>query len=288
MPDFRRVAIVGVGLIGGSIGKALREGGIASEVVGVVRRQASGEAALACGAVDVATTNFVEGVQGSDLVIAATPVDRIVETLRSAAFIEPRALLTDVGSTKAQICREVMTPDAPDACQARPSLNHFVGSHPLAGDHRTGPAAARSDLLHGKVVVVTPEDETPPGLVERIAEFWQSLGAEVELLDPEEHDNALAATSHLPHLIASALAGATPETWLRLAATGWGDTTRIAASSPELWAQIFQQNCDSLRDALRRFEHVLGSLEAALVSGDQARLLHLLQEAKRRRDALGD
>jgi prephenate dehydrogenase len=158
----------------------------------------------------------------------------------------------------------------------------------LAGDHRTGPENSRGDLFAGRVVVVTPEDEALPAVVERLQEFWQSLGASVVLLSPEEHDRALAATSHLPHLVASALASATPEEWLQLSASGWGDTTRIAASDPQLWAQIFRQNRTAVVDALRRFEHRLAALGEAIAGQDEAAVISQLQEAKRIRDAVGD
>ena len=274
-----RIAIIGVGLIGGSIGLALRSRGLASEVIGVGRRTASLDRAKERGAVDWTTTNLVSGVEGADLVIIATPVGMIVDTVRAVAAAAPRATITDAGSTKAEICRQLREPPAP---------THFIGSHPLAGDHRTGPEHARAGLFEGRTVVVTPEDHTPPGLVERVKEFWESLGAEVALLSPEEHDRALAATSHLPHLIAAALASATPEEWLQLAATGWGDTTRIAAGDPQLWTQIFTQNRAAVIDALRRFEHQLAAFDEAISSGDLAALTTELQEAKRIRDALGD
>ena len=307
-----RVAIVGVGLIGGSIGLALRKRGLADDIVGVGRRAASLEKARLRGAVDRTTTNLVEGVTDAEVVIICTPVDTIADTVAAVASVAPRATITDVGSTKAAICQELRRlraeghrphdtlhsaaagnspaeangDGAPAGATA--SLPRFVGSHPLAGDHRTGPEFARADLLEGRVVVVTPEDWTPPGLVERVTEFWESLGAHVELLSPEEHDRALAATSHLPHLIAAALAASTPEEWLRLAARGWGDTTRIAAADSQLWTQIFLQNRSAVLDALRRFEHRLAQFDEALAAGDAATLAHALQEAKRIRDALGD
>jgi len=293
MPDQDRVAIVGVGLIGGSVGLALRERGLASEVVGIGRRAASVEKARACGTIDRGTTNLVEGVANADLVVVATPVDMIVDTVQAVAQAAPRAMITDAGSTKAAICSEIR-----EASQQASSLagddgrthavRRFVGSHPLAGDHRTGPEHARANLFEGRTVVVTPQDDTPPGLVQRVQEFWESLGAEVVLLSPEEHDRAVAATSHLPHLVAAALAAATPEEWLQLAATGWGDTTRIAAGDAQLWTQIFRQNRRAVIDALRRFEHGLSALDEAIAAGDDAALSTLLQEAKRIRDAVGD
>jgi prephenate dehydrogenase len=287
MPASPRVAIVGVGLIGGSIGLALRERGLASEVVGVGRRAGSLEKALAHGAIDRGTTNLVDGVAEADWVVVATPVAGIADAVLSAARMAPRATITDAGSTKAAICRDIRAQSA----QSEPPVSlrgRFVGSHPLAGDHRTGPEHARSDLFAHRTVVVTPEDDTPQGLVERVREFWESLDAHVELLSPEEHDRALAATSHLPHLVAAALAGATPDEWLRLAATGWADATRIAAGDAGLWTQIFSQNRAAVLDALRRFEHKLAALAQAIDADDVATVNTQLQEAKRIRDALGD
>lgn len=284
MPVGPRVAIVGVGLIGGSIGLALRRRGLAAEVIGVGRRPAVLEKAIAVGAIDRGTTNLVEGVAEADLVVVATPVGIIVDVVQAVAQLAPRASITDAGSTKAEICR-ALRPEQ-DGSGIRPG--RFIGSHPLAGGHRTGPEHASGDLFVGRTVVVTPEDDTPPGLVQRMKEFWESLGAEVTLLSPEEHDRALAATSHLPHLIASALAAATPEEWLQLAATGWADTTRIAAGDAELWTQIFSQNRAAVLDALRRFEHQLAALDSAMAAGDKAALHSRLQEGKRIRDALGD
>jgi prephenate dehydrogenase len=287
MTEPPRIAIVGVGLIGGSIGLALKERGLAAEVVGIGRRAATLEKAVRRGAVDRTTTNLTAGVADADLVIVATPVDSIADTVVAVARMAPQATITDAGSTKAEICRAVraLAAAAPEAAGLG---NRFIGSHPLAGDHRTGPEFARGDLFNSRIVVVTPEDGTPPGLVERVSQFWTSLGAVVELLSPEEHVRALAATSHLPHLVAAAIAGATPEEWLRLAATGWADTTRIAAGDPALWTQIFSQNRAAVLDALKRFEHQLRKLGESLETSDAAALSLNLQEAKRIRDALGD
>jgi prephenate dehydrogenase len=287
MPASQRVAIVGVGLIGGSIGLALRERGLAAEVVGIGRRAASLEKAIAHGTVDRATTNLVEGVAEADWVVVATPVADIADHVLSVARASQRAVITDAGSTKASIGR-VLRAQASVSEGTAGLGSRFIGSHPIAGDHRTGPEHARGDLFEGRTVVVTPEDDTPAGLVERAQSFWESLGANVELLSPEEHDRALAATSHLPHLVAAALAAATPEEWLRLAGTGWGDTTRIAAGDVGLWTQIFRQNRAGVIDALRRFEYQLAELAGALAEDDAVTLAAQLQEAKRIRDALGD
>ena len=161
-----RVAIVGVGLIGGSIGLALRERGLAEEVIGVGRRASSLEAAQRRGAVNRTTTNLVSGVADADFVVVATPVNMIADTVRAVAAAAPRATITDAGSTKAQICRELREPsDDSEPGRLGPGVPRFIGSHPIAGDHRTGPEHARANLFEDRVVVVTPEDQTPPGLV---------------------------------------------------------------------------------------------------------------------------
>ena len=312
-PHYRQVAIVGVGLMGGSIGLALRERQLADEVVGIGRRQSSLKKALACGAVDRVTTDLAAGVAEAEVVVVAAPVDWVPRLVREVAVTSPaHGLITDVGSVKQAICQELA------------SLDSFIGSHPLAGDHRSGPENARSDLLAGKLVVVTPlvirgqkkisKDKLAnlgdtserlsagiqqraqthqwtgthqqAGIQQRVTHFWESLGARVEQLDPEEHDRALAATSHLPHWIASALAGATPEKWLPLVATGWRDTTRIAAADAELWGQIFTENKSGLFESLDRFIERLEQMRSVLESGKP--LPPMLNEAKRIRNAVGD
>lgn len=282
MPTYRNVAILGVGLIGGSIGLALRQRGLAGEVVGIGRRQASLDKALAHGAVDRATTDLAEGAAAAEVVVIATPVDSVVEDVcRAVAAAPSTAWVTDVGSAKAAICGQVET-------RLADAAKRFVGSHPLAGDHRCGPENASASLLTGKTVVVTPYETTPTALAKRAAEFWQALGASVTTMSPAQHDQALAATSHLPHLVASALAASTPVEWLPLAASGWADTTRLAAADPALWTQIFAQNQADVLESLDRFIEQLKQLQTALVDQRWSQIQDQLQQAKRMRDALGN
>lgn len=282
MPSFENVAIIGVGLIGGSIGLALRQKNMAKVVTGVGRRQTSLDKALTCGAIDRAVTDLAEGVAEAELVIVATPVAGIVENLASVATACPQAaILTDVGSTKSNICREAAT-------RLGGAFPRFVGSHPLAGDHRTGAENARADLLEGRVVVVTPTEVSAPDAVRQVEQLWLSLGARVMQLSPEDHDQALAVTSHLPHLLASALAEITPQESLPLAATGWADTTRIAAGEPALWTQIFSQNSAPVLEALDTLLAHLEQLRADLAQENWSQLEQHLQQAKRIRDALGN
>jgi prephenate dehydrogenase len=282
MPTYRKVAIVGVGLIGGSVGLALRQRGLAEKVVGVGRRQSSLDRALACQAMDESDTDLENGVDGAELVVVATPVAEIADLVcRVVETTGKDVLVTDVGSTKATICAEIESRLAAAAGQ-------FVGSHPLAGDHRTGPENARGDLFVGKTVVVTPTASTSGEALSQVEALWQNLGGLVTKLSPAEHDEALAATSHLPHLVASALAAATPAPWLHLAATGWADTTRVAAGDPELWGQIFAQNRAAMLAALHRFDELLQLLQTHLTEENWPELQQLLQQAKRTRDALGN
>lgn len=287
MAEYDTVAIVGVGLIGGSIGLAVRERRLAGKVIGIGRRESSLDAAKKAGAIDVGTTELADGVADADLVVVSTPVDLVAKfVVEAAAVCRSGALLTDAGSTKEAI---VATVDAQLA--ANKAEPRFVGSHPLAGDHRTGVTHARADLLAGRKVVVTPTAASDRGAVADVGAFWRALGAEVVEMRPAEHDAALAATSHLPHLVAAALAAATPAELLPLAASGWRDTTRIAGGDGELWRPIFATNRRYVLEALDRFENVASEIRAALEAGDDQLLLQVLEAAqhvKSQRDALGD
>ena len=273
------VAIVGVGLIGGSIGLSLRERGLAKNVIGIGRRQASLRVAKRLGAVTRTTLNLQRGVAKAQLVVVCTPVAQIVADVRAAAAAcASGTLITDVGSTKADIVTALEGSLPPTAA--------FVGSHPLAGSEKSGPEAAVADLFVGRVVVVTPTPSARQADYNTIAAFWTALGAKVVTMTAVEHDRALAATSHLPHLAASALVAATPQGDLQLAASGWLDTTRIASGDPELWRQIFSGNRANVLTALSRYEKVLASLRRALEQNDTRQLAQILEQAKRTRDAV--
>jgi prephenate dehydrogenase len=287
MAEYDTVAIIGVGLIGGSIGLALRERKLARQIIGIGRRQNSLDAARKIGAIDQGVTSLSAGVAEAQLLIVATPVDTIAErVIQAAAAAPPGCLITDAGSTKESI---VATIDA--GLANRRSGPRFVGSHPLAGDHRTGPTHARADMFDGRTVVVTPTEHTRPAAVTEASGFWESLGANVVAMAPDKHDAALAMTSHLPHLVAIALAASTPSEYLQLTASGWRDTTRIAAADPKLWQPIFAANKERVLDALDLLSQKLDSLRDALDQGDYESLTAILEAAakkKRERDALGD
>jgi prephenate dehydrogenase len=287
MVEYDTVAIVGVGLIGGSIGLALRERRLARTIIGVGRRQASLDVARQVGAIDQGVTSLSTGVAEAQFIIVATPVDTIAEKVIQAAAACPAAsLITDAGSTKESIVTAV---DA--GLASRRSGPRFVGSHPLAGDHRTGSEHARADLFDGRAVVVTRRVHTRPAAVTEATGFWESLGAKVITMSPAAHDEGLALTSHLPHLLAAALAAATPTNLLPLAAGSWRDTTRVAGSDPKLWQPIFAANRDRVLEALDRFSQVLAGVRENLEQTDYESLSLVLEkaaQAKRERDALGD
>lgn len=284
MRQWDNVAIVGVGLIGGSIGLSILKRGLAREVTGIGRRATSLQEALAAGCITTATCSLKEGVSKADIAIVCTPVDSIASlTLEAARHCPPQCLLTDAGSTKEAIVTQVEGGWSAE----QSGTVRFVGSHPIAGSEKNGPAAASADLFEGRVVVITPTERTAPEAVGGVTALWQSLGARVVTMSPAAHDAALARTSHLPHLVASALAAATPAELLPLTAGGWQDATRIAAGDVALWREIFLANRGPTLKALDDFETVLAQLRQALEAADAQRLAELLAEGKRRRDAVG-
>jgi len=281
MPHWNTVAIIGPGLIGGSIGLALRNRGLAAQIVGVGRRRESLTKALDLGATTSISTSIEDAVKDADVVVVCTPVNEIAGHLLKAAAAAPeRALLTDAGSTKASIIAKVEA--------GLEKGKHFVGSHPLAGGEKNGADFARADLFEGKVVVVTPTQKTDPADLQAVSDFWQCLGASVVSMPPDIHDHALATTSHLPHLVASAAAQITPAADLQLTAGGWRDLTRIASGDPDLWLQILLDNRASILNSLAGFEKTMAEFRTALEKADAARLRQLLMEGKLRRDALGN
>jgi prephenate dehydrogenase len=282
------VAIMGVGLIGGSIGLALRERKLARRVVGIGRSEASLARAAACGCISESATSIAQGVAEANVVVVCTPVALIAgQVAEAAACCPPGAVITDAGSTKGEIVAAAEAALLALENQEAIGGRSFVGSHPIAGGEKAGPEAARADLFVGRVCVVTPTSRTSGAALAEVEEFWQSLGSRLVRLSPEAHDAALARSSHLPHLVASALAAATAVEALPLTGSGWADTTRIAAGDVELWRQIFLSNRAGTLLALADFETVLKEFRSALESSDGNRLAELLAEGKRRRDAVG-
>jgi cyclohexadieny/prephenate dehydrogenase len=279
MMRISQLAIVGVGLLGGSIAWAARRRGVAERIVGVDRRAEALGRSLADGMLDEASADLGAAAAGADLIVFCTPVDCIAEQVVEAArHCRSGTLLTDVGSTKAAIVREVRG--------RLPSGVTFVGSHPLAGSEKHGPEHASAHLFEGRLVVVTPDADAPDDALSAIEKFWSALGANVRVMDADEHDRALALTSHLPHLLSSALAGILPSELQSLTATGFRDTTRLAAGQPSLWSAIFLANRTHLLDALDLLEGKLNLFRDALSHNDRESLDKLLQQGKKVRDDL--
>ena len=279
----RRLTLLGLGLLGGSVAKAARAEGLAREIVAVGRRRESLEPALQDGAVDRITTDVAEGLAGSDFCVLATPVATLGSLLTEVWRAAPDdAVLTDVGSTKAAIVRT-----AEALHRSRPLA--FIGGHPMAGSEQSGYRVARANLFRGALVVLTPTDASEPPALKRVTLFWESLGARVTTLDPVTHDRAVAAISHLPHLVADALVDAVirmDPNFLSVAATGFRDTTRIAAGNAQVWREIFQENRQALGEALKAFREALDDLDRLIAAGDAAAVERELDRIKRVRERL--
>lgn len=279
-PEFaRQIAIQGVGLIGGSIAAALKKNNFPGSIIGVGRNLERLQKAIDSGLIDQAETDLKQAATSADLIIICTPVDMIIEdVLAAASTAQPGTLITDGGSVKGKICHELK--------DRLPEGVTFIGSHPLAGSEKRGFEHADPDLYQNRVCVVTPEENTPTDQLDRLQRFWKSLGMQVVQLGANEHDGALAHTSHLPHLVAATLAGSLPDEHAVLTATGFRDTTRIAAGDPGLWNAIFQENQAGLLHSLDEFLALMKEYRTAIENRDADALKKLLENAKRKRDAL--
>ena len=270
---FGRIAVVGLGLLGGSVALAARVRAVAREVVGATRSAEACREALARGAVD-RIAPIAEVARGADLVVLATPVGAMAPTLRAMApGLSPGCVITDVGSVKAPLV-ETLPGLLPPGCT-------YVGSHPMAGSHHRGMEHARADLLEGAVCVVTESAEPAAG--ERVVGFWQALGARVVRRSAAEHDAEVAWVSHLPHLLAFAFAGSlaqAPGAAAELAGGGFRDFTRIARSDAELWADILTANRKALAAPLGAAGAQLEAIARALEAGDAEGLDRLLSAAR--------
>ena len=281
--QFRKITIIGVGLLGGSIGLAVRRRKLAREAAGFVRRAASLKDCEKAGAVDFATTDLLAAVSNADLVILCTPLAQM--HLLAEQFLpalKRGAIVTDVGSVKAGVVRELEPLIASAGA-------HFVGSHPMAGAEKTGVAAARENLFEKAACVLTPTKKSNSAAVRKLEQFWQSLGARVLKLDAAQHDLLVSRSSHLPHAVAAALANlvlnpANPKHQAALCATGFRDTTRIASGSPEMWRDIALANQKNLVKLVDAFVSELQKFQRALKSSDAGAISKFFEQAKLRRD----
>lgn len=280
---FRKVTLAGVGLLGGSLGLALKRRGLADSIQGFVRRQASVAECLALGVVDRCTRNVAEAVEGSDLVVLCSPVGQMAGLFREMApYLSADCLVTDVGSVKSSLVSEL----EPLAAAAGVP---FVGSHPMAGAERSGPAHARADLFEGALCVVTPTTSTPAGAADRVTALWESVGSRVLRMTPMLHDDLVSRSSHLPHVVAAALANYVlspvhPKEQAELCAGGFRDTSRVASGSPAMWRDIALANRRNLSRVLGVFIEDLQEFRRALDEGNAAVVEEHFLQAKQRRD----
>ncbi|GBD42715.1 Prephenate dehydrogenase [bacterium HR40] len=286
MTPFRRIALIGIGLINGSLALALRRRGAVEEIVACARREETRARALELGLCHRAVADPAHAVEGAELVVLGVPPGSMGTVAKAMVpGLDPRAIVTDVGSVKAQIVHDVM-PHLPT-----PSL--FVPGHPVAGTEHSGPDAAFETLFQGRRVILTPIEDTDPEAVQRVRGMWELTGALVDTMTPEHHDRVLAITSHLPHLIAYTIVGTvadlekqTQSEVFKYAAGGFTDFTRIAASDPTMWRDVFLNNREAVLEMLGRFTEDLVRLQRAIRWGDGDTLFELFSRTRAIRRAV--
>ena len=281
---FQKITLAGVGLLGGSLGLAVKQRGLATKVDGLVRRSASISECDKLGVVDHATRDPLRAVENADLLVLCTPLGQMREVLKKMLPALPRgAIVTDVGSVKASVVQDF----EPLVAEVG---GHFVGSHPMAGAEKTGAGAARADLFVNAVCVITPTPRSTPEAVDRVTEFWRALGGRPLRLTPEIHDDLVSRSSHLPHVVAAELANyilspAHPKQQAALCANGFRDTTRIALGSPEMWRDIALANRKNLARVLGVFIEDLQEFKLALENEDHKTVEEFFENARQRRDS---
>ena len=267
-PKFRRVALIGIGLINSSIARFMRREGCAKEIVGCARSEETRSKALELDLVDRVAADPGEAVDGADFVVLGAPVGANAALARVfGPRIAPGAIVTDVGSVKSAVIRDV-GPHIPKGA-------HLVPGHPVAGTEHSGPEAGFAELFDGRWCILTPPDGTDEKAVETVSAFWSSAGMRVDIMDAQHHDRVLAITSHLPHLIAYNIVGTaddlemvTQKEVVKYAAGGFRDFTRIAASDPVMWRDVFINNQEAVLEMLGRFTEDLAALQRAIRWGD--------------------
>jgi len=273
---FRKIAIVGVGLIGGSIGLAAKKEKLARRVVGICRRECSRKKAIKAKAVDSATLDLKSGLRDADLVILAVPVGRITKLSReSLKYMKKGAILTDVGSTKKNIIT-ILEKDA------RKKIN-VIGSHPMAGSDKAGVENASSNLFEKATLILTKTKSTDGKSILRLGKFWKKLGAKILVLSPEKHDKDASLASYLPHIVSFVLSQVQTEDSIKFAAGSLKDTTRVALSDTDLWADIFLSARASTLKSINIFFKNLNKLKSAIVKKDKKALKNFLDKAQKKR-----
>ncbi|HHY50861.1 MAG TPA: prephenate/arogenate dehydrogenase family protein [Alphaproteobacteria bacterium] len=265
---FKRLALIGIGLIGSSIARGVRLKGLAKTIAIATRKPSTLDEARALGLGDVYTLDPAEAVRGADLVILCTPVGAYGAVMEAiAGALAAGAILSDVGSVKQYVVKVIQP--------LLPAGVHFIPAHPIAGTEYSGPAAGFPELFVNRWCILTPDPAVDPGAVARLTAFWGALGSKVETMDPGHHDLVLAITSHVPHLVAYNIVGTvadleqhTKSEVIKFSASGFRDFTRIAASDPVMWRDVFLTNRDAVLEMLGRFLEDLSQLQRAVRVGD--------------------
>jgi len=306
---FSRIVIIGVGLIGGSLGLAVKKRQLTGNVVGIDHDEERLKTALRLGVIDKAATNFEEGINaetgiaapenvgpdvgaytrsslpGAELIIVATPVSFVLDLIHQAASAVQtginyrNVLITDVGSTKETICSHLERTTLPNGCR-------FIGSHPIAGKEKNGVEHADADLFENRLAVITPTTSSRERDIGLLIQFWRSLGAVAASMSPAEHDRTLARTSHLPHLLSALLADRLQLQDAKYTGPGYHSTTRLASGLPELWRDIVSHNTEAILEAIRDYEDALRNLREKIERGDWNAVAQFLEHAKQNRDTL--
>ena len=265
---FEKVCIVGLGLIGGSIGLAIKRSNISNQITGYARSNSTLERAIELGLVDSVKDNLKDAVNNSDLVILATPLSTFRELVEEMSpFLKKGCIITDTGSAKLTVIEDLK--------DILPNGVEFVPGHPIAGTEESGPDAGFAELFDNRWCILTPTEDNSSNAVDLVKDFWESIGSKVEIMDPMHHDKVLAITSHIPHLIAfnivgtaNNLANVTEKEVVKYSAGGFRDFTRIAASDPKMWSDIFTYNSDAVLEMLDLFSNDLAKLKAAVIKKD--------------------
>jgi len=276
MKLFKKTVIIGTGLIGGSLGLALKKGHLVSQITGLSRHKRNAGLAKKAGAVDYASTSLGV-VKDADLVILATPVEAIIEiALKIAKEIKKDCVVIDVGSTKEEIVSRVSR-----------VIPNFIGCHPLSGSERRGVINLKADIFRNSICIVTPTAKTNKKVLNKVIFLWRSLGSKVVILSPKEHDRILSFTSHLPHAVVFSLMSCIPMEFLGLSSGGLRDSTRISASDASLWSEVFLSNRRNLLTSLSAFQAKLAVLKLAIERRNKKFLINILAAANKKREKLG-
>ncbi|MGH6989309.1 MAG: prephenate/arogenate dehydrogenase family protein [Stellaceae bacterium] len=283
---FERVAFIGIGLVGSSLARRLKRDRLAGEIVACARSQATLDQVMELRLADRVTRDPAEAVRGADLVVIATPLSAYAEIAAQVApAVKPGAIVTDVGSVKGAAIRDLKP--------ALPQTVHFIPGHPVAGTEHSGPAAGFPELFEGRWTILTPLPGTDTAALDRLTRLWQAVGSKVVTMDPDHHDKVLAIVSHLPHLIAYTIVGTATDLEqtlktevIEFSASGFRDFTRIAASDPVMWRDVFLANREAVLEMLQRFTEDLTALQRAIRWGEGDKLEELFTRTRAIRRAI--